>query len=66
MDQQRLADSVIAESDRVIEEINERSEHNKKEVDRAIQEKINDINFNVSEIERTRKEVRKSLFSYYY
>ncbi|CAH1108219.1 unnamed protein product [Psylliodes chrysocephalus] len=63
LDQQRLADSVIAESDRVIEEINERSEHNKKEVDRAIQEKINDINFNVSEIERTRKEVCKEMES---
>ncbi|CAG9857876.1 unnamed protein product [Phyllotreta striolata] len=61
LDQQRLADSVIAENDRAIEEINERTEHNKKVTDRAIDEKIKDLEFNISEIERQRKELCKEI-----
>ncbi|CAH1155046.1 unnamed protein product [Phaedon cochleariae] len=56
LDQQKLADSTIAESDRVIEEVQEKTDLNKREVDHKLEEKVKDIEFNKSEIERQRKE----------
>ncbi|KRT78319.1 hypothetical protein AMK59_8646 [Oryctes borbonicus] len=56
-DQQALADKILAECDRVRDEVEERTVLNKLEVDHKISEKIKDIEFNKGEIERQRKEV---------
>ncbi|KAI4462307.1 tektin [Holotrichia oblita] len=56
-DQQVLADKILAECDRVRDEIEERTVLNKREVDHKISEKIKDIEFNKGEIERQRKDV---------
>lgn len=57
LDQQKLADSVIAESDRLIDEVNEKTDINKRDVDHKLSEKIKDIEFNRDEINKQRKEV---------
>ncbi|KAJ8984710.1 hypothetical protein NQ317_004971 [Molorchus minor] len=57
LDQERLADSVLAESDRLIDQVNEITDTNKKDVDHKIDEKIKDIEFNKTEIDLQRKAV---------
>ncbi|KAJ8920514.1 hypothetical protein NQ315_005383 [Exocentrus adspersus] len=57
LDQQKLADSVIAESDRLIDVVNEKSDLNKRDTDHKLEEKIKDIEFNRDEINNQRKEV---------
>ncbi|XP_023021555.1 tektin C [Leptinotarsa decemlineata] len=57
LDQQKLADSIIAESDRYIDEVQEKTDLNKREVDHKLTEKLKDIEFNKGEIEKQRKEV---------
>ncbi|KAJ8945697.1 hypothetical protein NQ318_012416 [Aromia moschata] len=57
LDQQRLADSVVAEADRLIDQVNEVTDTNKRDVDHKIDEKIKDIEFNKTEIDKQRKEV---------
>lgn len=57
LDQQKLADSVIAESDRLIDVVNEKADLNKKDVDHKLNQKIQDIEFNSDEINKQRKEV---------
>lgn len=57
LDQQKLADSVIAESDRLIDAVNEKTDHNKCDADHKLQEKVKDIEFNHEEICKQRKEV---------
>ncbi|XP_072395536.1 tektin-1 isoform X1 [Diabrotica undecimpunctata] len=57
LDQQKLADSVIAENDRAIDEVQDRTDLNKREVDHHLKEKLIDVEFIQSEIEKQRKEV---------
>ncbi|KAL1491392.1 hypothetical protein ABEB36_011996 [Hypothenemus hampei] len=57
LDQQKLADSILAECDRVKDEVDERTELNKKDTDRKIEERRLDIEFNTKEIKNQRKEV---------
>lgn len=57
LDQQKLADSVIAESDRLIDVVNEKADLNKRDVDHKLIQKIKDIEFNRDEINKQRKEV---------
>ncbi|XP_023311162.1 tektin-1 [Anoplophora glabripennis] len=57
LDQQKLADSVIAESDRLIDVVNEKTDLNKRDADHKLHEKIKDIEFNRDEINKQRKEV---------
>ncbi|XP_022914995.1 tektin-1 [Onthophagus taurus] len=56
-DQQALADKILAECERVRDEVKERTLLNKREVDHKINEKIQDIEFNKHEIDRQRKVV---------
>ncbi|CAG9832653.1 unnamed protein product [Diabrotica balteata] len=57
LDQQKLADSVIAENDRAIDEVQDRTDLNKREVDHHLKEKLTDVEFIQSEIEKQRKEI---------
>ncbi|XP_056632646.1 tektin-1 [Diorhabda sublineata] len=59
LDQQKLADSIITEIDRSIDEVQDKTDLNKREVDHNLKEKIKDIEFIKSEIEIQRKEVCK-------
>nr|CAI5860677.1 unnamed protein product [Callosobruchus analis] len=61
LDQLRLADSVVSETDRSIEEVNERTDLNKRDTDHKLAEKLKDIEFNKTEIEKQRKEVVKEI-----
>lgn len=54
--QQKLADSIKAENNRVIEEAQERTDANRKETDFKLEERIEDIKFAKEEIEKQRKE----------
>ncbi|KAK5650097.1 hypothetical protein RI129_001126 [Pyrocoelia pectoralis] len=57
LDQQQLADKVLAECERGPTTIDEITALNKREVDHQIEEKIKDIKFVKADIERQRKEV---------
>ncbi|KAH1017146.1 tektin-1 [Dendroctonus ponderosae] len=57
LDQQKLADSIIAECERVKDEVEERTDINKKETDHKFEERKLDIEFNTTEIRNQRKEV---------
>lgn len=54
--QQKLADSIKAENNRIIGEIQERTDANRKETDFKLEERIEDIKFAKEEIEKQRKE----------
>ncbi|KAJ3642871.1 hypothetical protein Zmor_025620 [Zophobas morio] len=56
-DQQTLADRVLAESDRLRDQIAEITLLNRREADHKLDEKLKDIEFNISEIQKQRKEV---------
>ncbi|KAF2901753.1 hypothetical protein ILUMI_04431 [Ignelater luminosus] len=57
LDQQQLADKILAECQRGKDEINEITVMNKREVDHKLEEKIKDVEFNKNEILKQRKEV---------
>ncbi|KAK5645087.1 hypothetical protein RI129_006387 [Pyrocoelia pectoralis] len=57
LDQQQLADKILAECEREREHITEITLMNKREVDHKLEEKIGDISFNKGELIRQRKEV---------
>ncbi|KAB0795166.1 hypothetical protein PPYR_12005 [Photinus pyralis] len=57
LDQQQLADKILAECERGREQIQEIALMNKREVDHKIEERIGDITFNKGELVRQRKEV---------
>lgn len=57
LNQQKLADSIKTENNRTIDEIQERTEANKKETDCRLEERLEDIKFGKGEIEKQRKEV---------
>ena len=61
MDQQQLADRVLGESLRVREETGERAEIMKSTVDRRIEERIGDIEFNKNELQIQRNEIYSEL-----
>lgn len=60
-DQQHLADRVLGESERIREETGERAEIMKSTVDRRIEERIGDIEFNKNELIIQRKEIYSEL-----
>lgn len=55
--QLQLADQVLAETGRVIEETTERSTKQKDTVDRRLEERIGDVTFNRDELQRQRDEI---------
>ncbi|XP_044755262.1 tektin-1-like [Coccinella septempunctata] len=55
--QQELADKIIAESNRLTDEIDEVTRTNKQEVDHKLAEKVNQIEFLKNEVELLRKQV---------
>ncbi|XP_060529605.1 tektin-1 isoform X2 [Cylas formicarius] len=57
LDQQKLANSIIAEADRLKDELREKTDLNKKESDQKIEERKREIEFNTDEIKRQRKDV---------
>ncbi|XP_050304973.1 tektin-1 [Anthonomus grandis grandis] len=57
LDQQKLADSILAECSRVKDEVEEKTRLNKKDTDHKIEERKLDIEFNTGEIKKQRKEV---------
>ncbi|XP_066247873.1 tektin-1-like [Euwallacea similis] len=56
-EQQKLADSIIAECKRLKAEVEEKTKLNKKDTDHKIEERKLDIEFNTNEIKLQRKEV---------
>lgn len=54
--QQKLADSVKAENNRIIGEVKERTDANRRETDFKLEERVEDIKFAKDEIEKQRKE----------
>jgi len=56
-DQHQLADRIITESERLIDETNDVSLKNRKEVDHQLQVKISDIEFKKSQLEYQKKEM---------
>ncbi|CAG9762199.1 unnamed protein product [Ceutorhynchus assimilis] len=57
LDQQKLAELVTQEADRVREEVEERIKSNKDETDKQIENRRIDIEFNAVEIQKQRKDV---------
>lgn len=57
LSQQKLADSIKAENVRLIDEIKDRTEANRKETDCKLEERLEDIKFATEEVERQRKEL---------
>lgn len=57
LNQQKLADSIRSENNRTIDEIQERTDENKKETDCKLEERLEDIKFAKGEIEKQRKEI---------
>ncbi|CAH1374645.1 hypothetical protein MTP99_015972 [Tenebrio molitor] len=56
-DQQTLSDRVLAESDRLRDQVAEITLLNRREADHKLDEKLKDIQFNIDEIQKQRKEV---------
>lgn len=55
LSQQKIADSRKTENDRIIDEIHEKTDINKKETDCKLEERLEDIKFAKGEIEKQRK-----------